>query len=72
MNTLSRDEIKRLIGESYIKSNIENGEFSYQQVINRHIEGHVFLDIRFYDKSSRVAVLVETKAEKFKKKHVDQ
>ena len=72
MSTLPRDIIKSLIGIKYLQSNIENSEFSYQKVIDRHIDGHVFLDIRFYDNVSKVAVLVETKAEKFKKKHVDQ
>lgn len=42
-------------------SNIENGEFSYQQELDRKIVGHYKLDIRFYMPSKKVAVLVETK-----------
>lgn len=69
---LQRVDIIKIVGRNYLKSNVENGEFSYQQVIDRHIDGHVQLDIRFYDENSKVAVLVETKPQKFKKKDVEQ
>lgn len=42
-------------------SNIENNEFSYQQVLDRSLSGHYKLDIRFYDEASETAVLIETK-----------
>ena len=42
-------------------SNIENNEFSYQQVIDRSLNGHYKLDIRFFDEHSETAVLIETK-----------
>lgn len=42
-------------------SNIENNEFSYQQVLERSLSGHYKLDIRFYDDASETAVLIETK-----------
>jgi len=69
---LPRTEIVKLIGENYQVWNIEEQGFSYQQVIDRHIDGHVFLDIRFYDNISNVAVLVETKNKKFKKADIEQ
>lgn len=49
------------VGQKYLTSNIENGEFSYAQVLDRSLSGHFKLDIRFFDKESKVAVLVETK-----------
>lgn len=64
---LSRLEIINIIGELYLSSNIENGEYSYQQVIDRKIDGHYKLDIRFYDSTKKVAVLVETKRKIAKK-----
>ncbi len=66
-----RINIIKVIGEDYLTSNIENGEFSYAQVIDRKVTGHCKLDIRFYDEKSRVAVLVETK-QKFTKKDKEQ
>ena len=69
---LPRYKIVQIIGEEFCKLNIEEGGFSYQQVIERHLEGHFKLDIRFYDNQSKVAVLVETKPDKFKKKDVTQ
>lgn len=57
----SRLQIIDTIGKQYLTENIENGEFSYQQVIDRHLSGNYKLDIRFYDESKRIAVLVETK-----------
>ena len=49
------------VGQTYLTSNIENGEFSYAQVLDRSLSGHFKLDIRFFDNDSKVAVLVETK-----------
>ena len=58
------------VGQQYLSSNIENNEFSYQQAFNAvhkdfssaKIGSYKDLDIRFVDKDSRVAVLIETKA----------
>jgi type I restriction-modification system DNA methylase subunit len=58
---MERIEIIKIIGESFLTSNIENGEFSYVQELKEKIKGSYRLDIRFYDNSSKVAVLVETK-----------
>ena len=69
---LSRVNIILRIGQMYHQSNIEKGEFSYQKVIGRHIEGHKFLDLRFFDESTKVAVLVETKSAKFREKDIKQ
>lgn len=69
---LPRIDIIDIIGRKYLYSNIENDEFSYQQVIDRHIEGHVKLDIRFYDAKEKVAVLVETKNKKFRHDDIKQ
>ena len=49
------------IGKNYLVSNIENGEFSYSQEIERKLSGHYKLDIRFYDEKMKLAILVETK-----------
>jgi len=69
---LPRHDIITTIGRDYLTSNIENDEFSYQQVSDHHIDGHVKLDIRFYDNKTKVAVLVETKNKKFQKKDENQ
>lgn len=58
---MERIDIIQNIGREYLSSNIENGEFSYQQVIERPLSGHFKLDIRFIDETKEVAVLVETK-----------
>ncbi len=76
-NTTHGDDYSRYgiisqIGEEYYVKNIEEGGFSYQKVIERHLTGHYKLDIRFVDTASNVAVLVETKAAKFKKKDKEQ
>ena len=63
---MDRFSIIKTIGEEFLTSNIENGEFSYARVIERKLSGHFKLDIRFYDEKSNVAVLVETK-QKFAK-----
>lgn len=49
------------VGRQFLVSNIENSEFSYQQVIDRSLSGHYKLDIRFFDEHSETAVLIETK-----------
>lgn len=49
------------VGREFLISNIENNEFSYQQVLERSLSGHYKLDIRFYDDASETAVLIETK-----------
>lgn len=69
---LPRFDIIQRIGAEYCKQNTEEGGFSYQQVIDRHIEGHVRVDLRFYDKERKVAVLVETKPGRFQKANVEQ
>ena len=63
---MERFSIIKTVGEEFLTSNIENGEFSYARVIERKLSGHFKLDIRFYDEKSNVAVLVETK-QKFAK-----
>lgn len=55
----------KTVGLDFLTSNIENGEFSYSQVLNRSLSGHFKLDIRFYDEANKLAVLIETKV-KFK------
>lgn len=49
------------VGRQYLVSNIENNEFSYQQVFDRNLSGHYKLDIRFVDETNKIAVLIETK-----------
>lgn len=61
MRGKSRLDIIDTIGRNYLTSNIENGEFSYQQFINEKITGHYKLDLRFCDDKNKLAVLVETK-----------
>ena len=53
------------VGRKYLSANVETGEFSYVKALNESIKGHKFLDIRFYDDKSKVAVLIEAK-QKFK------
>lgn len=69
---INRVDIIDIIGKKYLSSNIENDEYSYQQDFGEHIDGHVKLDIRFYDEERGVAVLVETKNKKFQKKDEKQ
>lgn len=54
------------VGQQYLTSNIEEGGFSYAQVIDRTLSGHYKLDIRFYDSTKKIAILIETKP-RFKK-----
>ena len=64
-----RNEIINTIGHQYLSTNIENDEFSYQKAFAAahkdfaevKIGSFKNLDIRFADKQSRVAILVETK-----------
>ncbi|MDE5843923.1 MAG: SAM-dependent methyltransferase [Muribaculaceae bacterium] len=58
---MERLDIIQTVGREFLKSNIENGEFSYQQIIDRSLSGHYRLDIRFVDETNKVAVLIETK-----------
>lgn len=58
---MERIDIIECVGRQYLTSNIENGEFSYSQQIDRVLSGHFKLDIRFYDEKSNVAILIETK-----------
>ena len=62
---MDRITMIRTVGLDFLTSNIENGEFSYSQVLNRSLSGHYKLDIRFYDEAEKLAVLIETKV-KFK------
>lgn len=62
---MDRITMIQTVGLDFLTSNIENGEFSYAQVLNRSLSGHYKLDIRFYDEANKLAVLIETKP-KFK------
>ena len=59
------------VGLDFLTSNIENGEFSYAQVLGRSLSGHYKLDIRFFDEESKTAILIETK-QRFKEDDKDQ
>lgn len=58
---MERIKMIQTVGLDFLTSNIENGEFSYAQVLNRSLTGHFKLDIRFFDSDSKTAVLIETK-----------
>lgn len=58
---VERIDIIDTLGRQYLRANIENGEFSYQQVLERQLQGHYKLDLRFTDESENHAVLIETK-----------
>lgn len=58
---MNRLDMIQTVGREFLVSNIENGEFSYQQVLNRTLSGHYKLDIRFVDEPNKLAVLIETK-----------
>lgn len=68
---MDRYTMVQTVGQQYLTSNIENGEFSYAQVIDRTLSGHYKLDIRFYDQNKKIAVLIETK-NRFRKSDEDQ
>ena len=64
-----RNEIINTIGRQFLVTNIENDEYSYKKAFTAQhkdfskvkVGTYKDLDIRFVDKQSRVAVLVETK-----------
>ncbi len=58
---MNRIDMIHTVGREFLVSNIENNEFSYQQVIDRSLSGHYKVDIRFFDEHSETAVLIETK-----------
>ncbi len=58
---MERISMIQIIGQQYLVSNIENGEYSYAKVLSRQLSGHFKLDIRFFDKESKTSVLIETK-----------
>lgn len=62
---MNRIKIIEIIGKEFHKSNIENGEWSYQKALDKKIKGHKFLDLRFV--KNNVSVLVETKQNFVKK-----
>ena len=69
---MERYDIINYVGKEYLTSNIENGEFSYQQVIDEKLTGHYKLDLRFYDGKNKVAILIETKRKFNVKKDKEQ
>lgn len=67
---MSRVTMISTVGQEYLTSNIEGGEFSYikqagsKEKLSRalgYTPNHHKLDIRFFDKESKTAVLIETK-----------
>lgn len=66
---MQRIQMIKTVGEEFHTSNIENGEFSYQQLSRQKLNGHFKLDIRFFDKQEKVAVLIETKKKYSEKDH---
>lgn len=68
---MDRITMIQTVGQKYLTSNIENGEFSYVQALGRPLSGHFKLDIRFYDEAERLAVLIETKT-RFKETDTEQ
>lgn len=68
---MERIDIINCVGREFLTQNIENGEFSYKQVLDDEVVGHFKLDLRFYDSKNKVAVLIETK-KKFVKKDKEQ
>lgn len=67
----SRIDIIDIVGKKYLTGNIENNEFSYQQVLDRPLTGHYKLDIRFHDDKTGISILIETK-NRFKDKDEQQ
>lgn len=68
---MERIKMIQTVGLDFLTSNIENGEFSYAQVLGRSLSGHYKLDIRFFDEESKTAVLIETK-QRFKEEDKEQ
>ncbi len=58
---MQRIEMIECVGRKYHSTNIENGEFSYAKALGENVQGHKYLDIRFYDEQTKTAVLIETK-----------
>lgn len=68
---MDRITMIQTVGQPFHTTNIENGEFSYVRALSRSITGHKYLDIRFFDETSKVAVLIETKG-RFRSADEDQ
>lgn len=71
---MNRIKIINIIGENYLTSNIENGEFSYPKAFKnmgipftpiKNSKGRAFknIDIRFVNESENISILVETKSD---------
>ena len=68
---MKRIDIINTVGNEYLTSNIENGEYSYvkaagsklnlERLLGHSYETHFELDIRFEDKQSGTVILIETK-----------
>ena len=58
---MERIDIINCVGREFLTQNIENGEFSYKQVLDDEVTGHFKLDLRFYDEKNKVAVLLRPK-----------
>ncbi len=62
---MTRFEMINTVGSQYNTENIENGEFSYAValggVANLANPTHYKLDVRFFDETTKTAVLIETK-----------
>lgn len=61
---MQRWDIIKTIGEQYLSTNIESGEFSYKKVLKRPFgiqEKHFKVDLRFEDPINHLSVIVETK-----------
>lgn len=56
---MRRTEIIHKIGEDYLQTNTEAGEFSYVQALGRPISGHNRVDLRFTH--DNYSILIETK-----------
>lgn len=68
-----RYDLINKIGREYLKTNIENDEWSYSQALKRPINGHFKLDLRFEYKN--ISILIETKnnnSREFNKKDKEQ
>lgn len=59
---MERIDIIDKIGRQFHTSNLENGEFSYKQVLKKIDCAHYKLDLRF--EKNNLSILVETKKKK--------
>ena len=50
---MERIDIINCVGREFLTQNIENGEFSYKQVLDNEVTGHFKLDLRFYDETNK-------------------